>query len=168
MSTVAMGHPTMFGDKMYTSTDLNRRSAEVLDSALKQPVTISRNSEQFALMPREQAAMLYRTLSGVLELTQLLAAVATHLYDGTAPAEQYSWLGVYEKDDLQRFTSELTREARRVLSEGCAWDDVDGVIHAWKESALVAKSGLLDHAMFVEDADEQPLPPLHEETERGE
>ena len=61
MATATMsGHLGLFDDEVYSSTDLNRRSAEVLDHARKRPVTISLNGEQFALLNREQASRLVR------------------------------------------------------------------------------------------------------------
>ncbi|WP_321472135.1 hypothetical protein [uncultured Paludibaculum sp.] len=167
MCSAAIARPAMFSDKMFTSTDLNRRSAEVLDTALRQPVTISRNADQFALMPREQAARLYRTVDGFVTVTRLLAAIALALSADGVQHEPYAWLAVYEKDDLQKFTAELTQAVQKILSEGSDWEEVEGVMHAWRESAAAVQSGVLDHAMFTEEAAEQPLPSAPDESGLG-
>src|SRR5260370_42316141 len=98
-----MGNDTLndlgvFGDKLYTSTDLNRRSGEVLNHAREHPVTISRNNEQFALLRREQAAQLVRTVKNISSAMAVLSAAQTALSGGPPELE---WLKVFEKNDLQ-------------------------------------------------------------------
>ncbi len=145
----------LFSDEVFTATELNRRSGPILDRARRSPVTISRNNEQFALMRREQAAKLVGTLNRLTRALGLLSE--THLaIAGDKPSEPFSWLSVYEKGDLEKLLGEVLAETRKAISGACDWDDVEALIHEWRESAAVAKSGVLDAAMFLPSA-EEPL-----------
>jgi prevent-host-death family protein len=152
-----LGGCGVFGDEVFTSTDLNRRSGEVLNRARLGPVTISRNNEQFALLRRDQAASLVRTVSGVGEMVVLLSE-AKSLLSGGEPLAAFSWLKVFEKDDLEKLCSEVLCAARNALSGESDFDEVDAVIHEWHESALVAQSGVIDQAIFQESTEEADLP----------
>jgi hypothetical protein len=145
----------VFGDEVYTSTDLNRRSGEVLNHAREHPVTISRNNEQFALLRREQAAKLVRTVNHISGAMGVLSAAHAAISGGIPALE---WLQVFEKDDLQKLCSEVVSVAHRASLGQTDWSLVDAVIHEWRESALVAQSGVLDAAMYSEASDETPLP----------
>jgi prevent-host-death family protein len=161
----------VFGDEVYTSTDLNRRAGEVLNRAREHPVTISRNNEQFALFPREQAAKLVRTVNRIGVAVELLGAIHDALSGGTP---SISWVRMFEKDDLEKLFAEVLSATRDASIGRCDWDHVAAVIHEWQESALVAKSGVLDTPMHSEFSDESPLPhpaqvkPLDKETELEE
>jgi len=148
----------VFADEVYSSTDLNRRSAEVLNHARLRPVTISRNTEQFALLRREEAARLVQTVKvfgGVVELlSEIQSAIA-----GQTPSHNFLWLKAFDfdKDDLTRMFSEVLGSIRSAFLERASFEDVEAVIHEWMESASVAQSGVLASAMF-EPAEEALLP----------
>lgn len=146
----------VFADEVYTSTDLNRRAGEVLDHARSRPITISRNKEQFALLKREQAARLYRLVSQMYRASQLLSEIRVAM-SGETPSEEFSWLSVYEKDDLEKLLDVVLTAMRHALMRKTDGEEIDALIYQWTESALVAQSGVLDHAMYNESADEQPL-----------
>ena len=150
------GFSRMFGDQVYSSTDLNRRSGEVLDHARKGPVTISRNREQFALLKREHAAELVRT-SLQFGPTLDLVAGALSVIEGRDPAPALAWLKAFDTDDLRKMIHEVLVSSASALRETGDWDSVESIVHAWHESALVAISGVLDEAMHS-PADESPLP----------
>jgi len=157
MASGTFTNPGVFADTVFTSTDLNRRGGEVLNQALKHPVTISRNAEQFALMPREQAARLYRSLEGLRAVTALLEEVQAAI-GGHAPKPHFEWLSAFDKDDLQRLSTEVLHESRQILDGTEDWGQMDGLLHAWRESAMIAESGTLDDALFRQAQDEEPLP----------
>lgn len=146
----------VFADEVYSSTDLNRRSAEVLNHARLRPVTISRNTEQFALLRREEAARLVQTvkvLGGVVELlSEIQSAIA-----GQTPSHKFLWLKIFDKDDLKKMFSAVLGSTRNAFLENASFEDVEAVIHEWMESGSVAQSGVLESAMF-EFAEEVPLP----------
>ena len=43
----------IYSDCIVTSSELNRRSGQILDTALTTPVTITRNNDSFALVKRD-------------------------------------------------------------------------------------------------------------------
>lgn len=156
MATAILNGFGVFGDEVFSSTDLNRRSGEVLNHAREHPITISRNGEQFALLRREQAAKLFRTVNRISIAVDLLSE-ANAVISGERTSEPFSWLEIYEKDDLQKLCSEVLSATRRAAAIG-DWGQVEALIHEWYESALVAKNGMLDAAMYAEEAEEIPLP----------
>jgi hypothetical protein len=147
----------VFGDEIYTSTDLNRRSGEVLDRACMRPVTISRNNERFALLRREQAAGLFEAVHVLDKIVELLSEAKAAMA-GEPPSASFSWLTIFDKDDLGKLCSEVLNETRSAFLGRTSWDTIESTIHEWHESATVAKSGIIDHVMYKETAEETLLP----------
>jgi hypothetical protein len=146
----------LFSDEVFTATELNRHGGTILDHARKHPVTISRNNEQFAILRREDAARLYLTVDRMGEACALLSEA--HLaIAGEKPSPYFAWLSVYEKDDLEKLVSEVFSAVRKATGKVVHWDQVEAVIHEWRESAIVAHSGALDAAMHDDERDETPL-----------
>lgn len=60
----------LFGDQLVAATELNRRVGAILNMAMEQPVTIIRNNQYCALLPRELVAQLsaLRDSEGLLDL----------------------------------------------------------------------------------------------------
>jgi hypothetical protein len=133
----------VFGDQVFSSTDLNRRSGEVLDHARKGPVTISRNKEQFALLKREQAAELVRANLHFGPTLDLVAG-ALSVMEGHEPTPAFGWLKAFEGGDLRKMIGEVLESSLSALRETGDWDSVETIVHAWNESALLAISGVLD------------------------
>ncbi|MBZ5622515.1 MAG: type II toxin-antitoxin system prevent-host-death family antitoxin [Acidobacteriia bacterium] len=69
---------TLFGDEIFTATDLNRRAGHVLDEAKNRHVTITRNDEAFALLPRKDASRMVETASNASRMVDLVTAIATY------------------------------------------------------------------------------------------
>jgi hypothetical protein len=146
----------IFADDVYSSTDLQRRAGDVFDQARSHPVTISRNNEQFALFSRELAAELFKAARITKSAFEALTAVLRAL-KGEQVIGAMAWLTLYEKDDLERFCAELT-EGIEVAGCSSDWEGVQAIIYEWRESAMVAKSGVIDAAMFTDESSEEPLP----------
>ncbi len=136
----------LFGDDVYSSTDLNRRSAEVLDHARNKPVTISRNGEQFALLNREQASRLVRANCQFGMIIELIDGALSVVEKKDHPTS-VAWLKVFDVDDLRKMVREVLTASMSALRETGDWDAVNSIIHEWHESALVELSGVLDEAM---------------------
>ena len=75
-------------------------------------------------------------------LEEILAVKATH-----RASARYAWMQVYEKDDLEKFQSELTEATRRALSSEGDPSAVGDLIHEWRESGLAIQSGVIDKVM---------------------
>lgn len=166
MATVMpIGFLGLFGDNVYSSTDLNRRSGEVLDHARRGPVTISRNKEQFALLRREQAAELVRAALQFGPTLELIAGVLSVIEGGEPPAS-LSWLKAFDTADLQKMIREVLTASASALHDTGDWDTVNAIIHEWHESAIA--SDVLKQVMSS-PADASPLPnpetPLEVEAE---
>lgn len=143
----------LFGDEVFTSTDLNRRSAEVLNRARKHPVTIARNNEQFALLRRDQAANLIKAVGQMREVIDLFQATVS-ASAGVEPPPHVAWVKELDEDDRTSMLKEVLAECSRVSANG-DWEALGDLIHAWRESAAVVRSGVLDRVL-AEPADEQP------------
>src|SRR5713226_9070392 len=110
-TSIAINEFGVFGDEVYTSTDLNRRSGEVLNHALRGPVTISRNGEQFALLKREQAASLVRSFSRLSGVIEIFSGVLELERAGSVPSP-LSWLTAFDADDRAAMCRELLAAVR--------------------------------------------------------
>lgn len=147
----------LFSDEVFTSTDLNRRSGEVLNHASKNPVTISRNNEWFALLRRDQAAALVKGLAQtvlVLQMAQGAVAIRKKAFESVPPS--VSWMSAFDEEERLCMLSEIFAACVKASDDG-EWDCVSNLIHQWQESALVIESGVLRDAM-ASDSDEQVLP----------
>ncbi len=154
-SMVLAGTLGIFGDHVYSSTDLNRRHAEVLNSARKWPVTISRHNEQFALMNREYAASLMKALASMSKTIELLQSVFSLLEENEIAAP-HAWLSVLDHTDLRQFVTDLIEATDKAVAGVENWDFVETVMHEWYESALVIESGVIEKALSSE-RNEVPL-----------
>jgi hypothetical protein len=154
--TLGLSEFGLFADEVYSSTDLNRRAGEVLDHARKRPVTISRNKELFALLKREHAARLIKT-SLQFEPTLDLVAGVLNVVEGKEPPASLVWLKAFDTDELREMIREILVASVAALHDAGDWDSVNAIMHEWRESALVASSGVLEEAM-TSSADESPLP----------
>ncbi|MCC6368179.1 MAG: hypothetical protein IT165_32035 [Bryobacterales bacterium] len=144
------GYGLLFADEVYSATDLARKTKEVLSQARKAPVTISRNDEQFAILPRKEAARLFQTVAGLTEVVDLIASVIA-IINGTKQTGARAWMNFLEVGDLRALAEEVLTCVREEH-----WEKVEDVIHEWKESALVMKSGILRDAM-AQPSDPAPL-----------
>jgi len=143
---------SVYSDEVFSSTDLNRRAGEVLSHARKNPVTISRNNEQFALMRREDAAELISTLANLKDVLELFQAAVSTKAD-IPPA--YAWVMALTESDRKIMTQEVLGACARATNQE-DWEAVSDLIYEWKESALVAESGIIEDVLS-EPAEEVPL-----------
>lgn len=72
---------------------------------------------------------------------------------------RFSWLYVFENDDLVRMEAEVFRAVGAAVSGAVEWSEAEALVHEWQESAIVAESGIL-RAALDEDSDEE-YPLLH-------
>lgn len=161
MASSIMNGVSVFGDEVYTSTDLNRRSGEVLNRARERPVTISRNNEQFALVRRDVAAQIFGAVNQMQKAMIVLLGVQAAIA-GAVPSPVVSWVTAYDKDDLQKLCSELLNITANAVFGNADWRRVDDLIHEWRESAIVAQTGVLDPVLLSETSEEAQLTPPDE------
>jgi hypothetical protein len=147
----------VFDDVIVSATMLNRRSGEVLDQALERSVTIMRNEQAFALLPREQAAEMTALLRGAQQVLDLLHAI-DRVRSGASldPAEEFEWITAFELADLKDMADELYATYAKVRSGEVPLDELDAVFHEWQESAWAVRSPGL-RAAFEAASDEVTL-----------
>jgi len=146
----------LFSDEVFSSTDLNRRSAEVLNHARRNPVTIARNNERFALIRREQAASLVKGLAQMMEVMQLaqgVVALRKNNPDSVPPG--VAWMSALDEEDRLSMLTEVFAACDQAAIDN-GWEKVEALIHEWYESAAVIETGVLRETMESEP-DEQPL-----------
>jgi hypothetical protein len=141
----------VFSDAIVTAKEFNRQPERILDLALEGPVTITRNSEAFALLPREQVTALVRATQ-VTNLALEVTSIAHQLMEGAKVAEDhpYAWLMEFDRDELKNFVESVTSTFHQFAGQPSAWDEVDAVVFEWHESALINASGVLDE-MYAKD-----------------
>jgi hypothetical protein len=146
----------LFSDEVFSSSDLNRRSAEVLNRARTNPVTIARNNEQFALLRREQAASLVKGLAQLVEVVQLAqGALELGKNRPESVLAVVSWIKAFDEEDRLTLLTDVFAACSRAAAND-DWEAVGDVIHQWRESAVAIQSGVLREA-FASEEDEQPL-----------
>jgi hypothetical protein len=159
MSSITRKFPSLFSDKVFTSTDLNRRASDVLSCAAKGPVTISRNNEQFALLRREQVGGMVGTIGAICVASGVLLEIEYVLTACSSRRTSFAWLEVYEKDDLEKFRHELLAAMESVSAQEADFEEIHTIIHEWRESALVVKSGVIDDPMHTPPEGRIEIPP---------
>src|SRR5271155_3026516 len=100
-TTLGLNRFSLFADEVFSSTDLNRPAGEVLDHASKGPVTISRNREMLALLPRERVAELVKAVGQCGPTLDLLDAALSAL-EGTEPPSPFTWLKAFGTNDIRK------------------------------------------------------------------
>jgi hypothetical protein len=149
---------TIFGDELFTATDLNRRAGYVLDQAKGHAVTITRNDEAFALLPRKEAARLVAVASNAKQMVGLTTAISQYRQAGKdIPAgHAFEWLNAFDMDEVGDLLTEVYQAFQRASDETISWDDFEAVLHEWHESAVAVRSEALA-AAFSAPTNEVPL-----------
>ncbi|MBD2195216.1 MULTISPECIES: hypothetical protein [Calothrix] len=146
---------SIYSDELITATELNRQPGRVLDKALQHPVTITRNDQSFALLRRENVAAFVKAAQRSKEIVELLStAFRLLLKQKIVPEHPYSWLLVFDADELNELIDEVTQAYRLVDLDEQAWNELESLIHEWHESALAISNPEL-RAAFTENSDEE-------------
>ncbi|MBW4635161.1 MAG: hypothetical protein KME30_25685 [Iphinoe sp. HA4291-MV1] len=141
---------TIYSDELITATELNRQPGRVLDKALEHPVTITRNDQSFALLPRENVALFVKAAQRSREIVELLnTAFRLLLKQKIGTEHPYGWLEVFDSDELNEFIDEIMSAYRSVDLSEKAWDELDAIIHEWHESALAISNPELEAAFSL-------------------
>ena len=151
----------VYGDELITATELNRSSGRILDLAMMQPVTITRNDQHFALLRRDEMALLVKAAAFSVRVFEVTAAAyRLRLGEEIGSEHLYGWLKVFDKDELSELSAEIEKDYRLVESEPAAWDRIEATIYEWHQSAIALSSPELA-AAFSDEIDEvlltQPL-----------
>jgi hypothetical protein len=144
---VAGAMDSIYSDELITATELNRQPGRILDKALEHPVTITRNDQSFALLRRENVALLVKAAQRSQEIVELLSTAFRLLLKQKIGTDHFcSWLGVFDTEELNEFIDEVTRTYRLLGLDEKAGDELDAIIHEWHESALAISNPELEAA----------------------
>lgn len=147
----------VFGDRLFTATDLNRDSRRVLDAACQGPVTITRHDQHFALMQRDRAAALVRMQEAASRAVEALIHARRILrQDPADPPASLHWLRHADHDDIQNFIDELLDTFTSVAGGYADPSRIDDVLYEWEESARMAMSPEVAKA-YAAPAEPEPL-----------
>lgn len=131
-----------------------------MDKALEHPITITRNDQSFALLRRENVALFVKAAQRSREIIELLStAFRLLLKQKNGTEHPYSWLGVFDANELNEFIDEVMSAYRSVDLYEKAWDELDAIIHEWHESALAISNSNIQ-AAFSQESDELEEVPL--------
>ncbi len=136
----------IYGDCLVTSSELNRRSGQILDTALKTPVTITRNNDSFALLRRELMTNMAKGIEQMSNVTQLVNVVY-RLTNGQEieSHNEFKWVEEFDSEERAELVNEVY-SALELAKSTDDWDEVAAVIHEWRESALAIASDELSEA----------------------
>lgn len=149
----------LFGDVLVTATELNRKVGATLDKALSTPVTITRNDQHFALLRREEVALMFAVSEQSSKFAEVMQAIKRARSGANlAKDREYAWLSVFDDDELSEMMGELVDAFGDMMHGGGGADAVGTVIHEWRESAIAVGNDALAQAMGSED-DPTPLTP---------
>jgi prevent-host-death family protein len=136
----------IYSDYIVTSSELNRRSGQILDTALTTPVTITRNNDSFALLPRELMANMAKGIEQIDKVSQLVN-VAYRLTSGQEieTNHEFKWIEEFDSEERSELVDEVysALETARSIND---WSEVADVIHEWRESAIAISSKELGEA----------------------
>lgn len=148
----------LYGDELITAIELNQQPERVLDLAMVRPITIVRNDEHFALLRRDEMALLVKAASLSLKVFEVtVAAYRLRLGEEIGSENLCAWLKVFDKDELSELIAEIEKDYRLVELEPGAWERIEATIYEWHESAIALSSPELV-AAFNDEIDEVLLP----------
>lgn len=144
----------VYSDELITATELNRQPGRILDLAMEHPITITRNDQHFALLRRDEMALLVKTAAFSVRVFEVTAtAYRLRLGEEISSENIYGWLKVFDKDELSELIVEIEKDYRLVESEPAAWDRIEATIYEWHESAIALSNPELA-AAFSDEIDE--------------
>ncbi len=136
----------VYGDYLVTSSELNRRSGQILDTALTTPVTITRNNDSFALVKRDVMTNMANSISvmdSFIELTSVIRRV--DLGQEIESSNGFKWVEEFDSEERCELLDEVysALEKAKKIND---WSVVGDVIHEWRESAIAIASEELSEA----------------------
>lgn len=118
---------------------------------------------------RENVASFVKAAQHSREIVKIITTAFRLLLKQKIGTEHpYSWLGVFDEDELNEFIDEVMLVYRSIDLHEKAWDELEAIIHEWQESALAIanpdleaafsqKSGELEEVSLSEPIDENAV-----------
>jgi hypothetical protein len=136
----------LFSDDVVTPTELARHVREITQRALRRPVTIHRTDGDLALLSRERVGELIAASTAIEEVVDFGRNFLWMLQGKGRPSPAWSWLQVFQPDDVAEFIGEYLSAVEAALHGQSEWDLPHEVLHEWQESA----KALGNHTLLAE------------------
>lgn len=126
-------------EHLTTVTEFNKSPSSWLTAAATKTVTITRPKQaDITLISRDRwqdASFSKAWLSQLSAIVKYTVEKASDVPNPALPAE-FSWLTLFDIDDVHEFVDELSSALQRVVQGLRPWDDVDTVVEEWRRSAI--------------------------------
>lgn len=127
-------------EHLTTVTEFNKSPSGWLTEAASKPVTITRpKATDITLISRDRwqdASISQSWLALFSAIVRYAAETFMGVSGPTCPAD-FSWLTLFEKEDLREFVDELSTALQGVALGLRPWSDVNTVVEEWRRSAIV-------------------------------
>lgn len=145
----------VYSDELIPENTLNKEPGNVLDLAWKNPVTITRNQQYFALLRRDDLTQMMKVITLSKKVLEILdIAYKLRLGEDINSQHPFVWLKVFDSDELAEFITEILNAFQDLSSGINDWELLDAVIHEWQESAIAIQNKEVVSAFLSEDFDE--------------
>jgi hypothetical protein len=155
--------------EVWRASDLQRQYRRVLDEAKQTPQqVIDSDGEMLCIWTLAETSALVELRDYFSALAQFQAAYAHHRSDAPhdwAPMTPYPFIASLPPADVEEFARELLAYTLKAAQDGQT-DELDGVIEAWRSTALAYESPEILDAITAPidyDAIEEILPPSEEQ-----
>lgn len=129
-----------YGDRIFSDSELNRRAGHILDIALTESVTITRNNDSFALLKKESVTNIAKELEQTNQVNQLINVVyRLTLGQKIESSNEFKWIEEFTNEERIELVNEVY-EALNLAKSTDDWEEIAAVIHEWKESAIALSS----------------------------
>jgi hypothetical protein len=145
----------VYSDELIPENQFNKEPGNVLDLAWKNPVTITRNQQYFALLRRDDLTQMVKVVTISKKVLEMLdIAYKLRLGEEVNCHHPFLWLKVFDSDELGEFIAEIMNAFQDLSSGLNDWELLEAVIHEWQESALAIQNKDVFLAFSSEDFDE--------------
>jgi hypothetical protein len=131
----------VYSDELIPENTFNKEPGNVLDLAWKNPVTITRNQQYFALLRRDDLTQMVKVITLSKKVLEILdTAYKLRLGEDVNSKHPFVWLKVFDSDELGEFITEILNAFQDLSSGINDWELLDAVIHEWQESAITLQN----------------------------
>lgn len=131
----------VYSDELIPENTFNKEPGNVLDLAWKNPVTITRNQQYFALLRRDDLTQMMKVITISKKVLEILdIAYKLRLGEDVNSQHPFVWLKVFDSDELGEFITEILNAFQGLSSGINDWELLDAVIHEWQESAIAIQN----------------------------
>ncbi|HEV3085902.1 MAG TPA: hypothetical protein VGX96_01660 [Candidatus Elarobacter sp.] len=136
----------LIDSEIRSTTDLQRHTREVLDSASERIVVIPREQKDDIALVKHSLA---RRAFAAFELTQRLHAVFRYVTrrltigaTASCPSD-FEWLSAFDDEDVVDFGNEFADALLRIVEDDRPISEVNDVLEQWRRSAMVLQDTAL-------------------------